>query len=102
MYSGYSFGNLRAATVELGGGRPGNKLLDRSLSDSLNVYAAGACLKRHIVAADSSTCPIEQQAPGIQLEKLGMAQVIGILAVFVASADLIDLLRQQVALEWVE
>jgi hypothetical protein len=101
MYSGYSFGNLHAATVELGGSRPGDELLDHSLADSLNVFAAGGCSKRHIVAAASSPCPIEQRATGIQLENLGMAQVIGILAVFVASADLINLLRQQVALEWV-
>ena len=58
-----------------------------------------ACSKPYIVAADASPCPIEQQATGAQLENRGMAQVIRIIAVFVVSADLIDPLREQVALE---
>jgi len=80
-------------------GKAGDELLDQGLADPINVLAADRVFKaRHRRRRRQRSAGIERQAASAKLEHRVVSQTIGIVAVFVAAADLVDPLRQQVAL----
>lgn len=77
----------------------GDELFDQGQGDAIDVLAAGRMFQtRHRRSRGQRSIDIEWQATGAELEHRIVTQTIGIVAVFVAAADLVDALREQVVL----
>ncbi len=79
--------------------KAGDVLLDQGLAEPIDILGGGRVFEaRHRRRRRQRRIGIEWQTTGAKLEHRVMAQTIGTVVVFVAAADLVDALGQQVAL----
>ena len=78
-------------------GKAGDELFDQRLAEAIDILVAGGVLKaRYRRRRRQRGVTIKRQAAGAKLEHRVVAQAVGIIAIFVAAADLIDALGQQI------